>query len=129
MTVSPDSVMTQWRLDTLARLLPDELSAYLEPGYEAVAAHSAGIVIKANTTASDIFGYSEQDVFGMNAWMLFATRSVQTLMQRLAEKYEQPYQVYGRHRDGTEFLLELKGREIELGGEPIRIVQLRRLTD
>jgi PAS domain S-box-containing protein len=113
------------RLDKLRRLLGDKLEDYLCEGYQAVALHSSGIVFAANPAAAELFGYSVDELLPCNAWLLFPPQSTRALMQHLLSKSTEAYTVVARRKDGSLFQVELKGRDFEVDGEPVRAVLLR----
>ena len=111
----------------LSRKLKSKIDDYITDDYEGIAFHSNSIIILVNHAAAEMFGYTEDEVFGMNAWRLFNGESFETIMQHLLEKSEEPYQVQGVKKDKTEFNVELKGKDFEVHGEPVRAVMIRKL--
>ena len=63
-----------------------DLSQYASNDYEGVALHTSSIIVAANDAVCNMFGYSEEEVIGMNAWLLFSPESAQIIMQHLVEK-------------------------------------------
>jgi PAS domain S-box-containing protein len=113
------------RLDKLRRHLGDKLDDYLCDGYQAVALHSSSTIFAVNQIAADLFGYSIDELVPSNAWLLFPPQSVEALMQHLVSKSTESYTVTARRKDGSLFRVELKGRDFEHAGEPVRAVLLR----
>lgn len=113
------------QLRRLGTQIKTTLDDYLNDDYVCVAAHTNSIMIAANQAILDVFGYEENEVIGMNAWRLFSMNSSDVIMQHLIEKSEEPYQVTALKKDKTEFEVELKGIDIEISGEPVRIVLLK----
>ena len=116
-------------LKILKRELQSKVDDYVADDYEGIAFHSSSIVFLANDVAADMFGYSANELFGLNAWRLFSDESFDTIMQHLVEKSEEPYQVKGIKKDETEFDVELKGSDFEVHGEPIRSVMLKKINN
>ena len=100
---------------------------FLETGYDAVAIHASSSIITANSAACEMFGYTLQELTGMNAWLLFSPESGSTLMAQLIKRSTEPYQVIARHKDGSTFPVELKGHNFVLDDEQLRSVLIRRL--
>ena len=115
------------RILSLRRHLQVDLAELLVDDYKAVAIHSSSIVIAANECCAQMFGYTVDEVIGLNAWTLFAASSVEALTKHLMSKSEAPYQVIARRKDGSHFKVELKGKDAELAGEPIRTVWLKQV--
>ena len=75
----------------------------------------------------DVWLKSEEVIF-MNAWKLFTLDSVDVLMQHLLKKSEEPYVVKAYHKDRSIFEVELKGRDFEIAGEPVRSVSIKKVA-
>ena len=108
------------------RLLPKQ-DEYLDDGYDAVAFHTSSILICANQAALEMFGYSSDELPGMNAWVLFKPEYSKIIMQHLVEKSEEPYHVKAIGKNKNEFDIELKGKDFEIAGLPVRAVQIKKL--
>ena len=115
-------------LKILKQELQSKVDDYINADYEGIAFHSSSIVFLANDIAANMFGYTEGELFGLNAWRLFSDESFEMIMQHLVEKSEEPYQVKGVKKNGAEFDVELKGNDFEVRGEPIRLVMLKKLS-
>jgi len=116
--------------DTIQRLrtkLPQLANTFLEDDYDGIAFHSSSILIYADKGAAEIFGYSEEELPGMNSWLLFKPESAQTIMRHLVNKSENAYRVRAVRKDKTEFEVELKGKDFEIDGEPIRSVLIKKV--
>ena len=112
----------------LKQELQSKIDDYISDDYEGIAFHSSSIIFLTNAAAADMFGYAEDEIFGMNAWRLFSDESFEKIMQHLVEKSEDPYQVQGIKKDKTKFDVELKGKDFEAHGEPIRSVMIKKLS-
>ena len=113
------------RILSLRRHLQADLCELLVDDYKAVAIHSNSIVIAANEYCAEMFGYTVDEAIGLNSWTLFAASSAEVLTKHLMSKSEAAYQVIARRKDGGLFKVELKGKDSELAGEPIRTVLLK----
>jgi hypothetical protein len=63
----------------------------------------------------------------MNVWLLFSTKSADTLMQHLIEKSEDAYRAIAVKKDKTEMEIELKGYVFKISGEPVRVVLWKKI--
>lgn len=116
--------------DTIQRLrtkLPQLANTFLEDDYDGIAFHSSSILIYADKGAADLFGYSEEEIPGMNSWLFFKPESAPIIMQHLVSKSTDPYRVKAVRKDKTEFEVELKGKDFEIDGEPIRAVLMKKV--
>lgn len=118
---------TDFNIQQLRNRLQPKQEEYLEEGYEAVAFHTSSILVCANQAAADMFGYSTDEIPGLNAWVLFKPDYSKIIMQHLVEKSEEPYQVKAIGKNKDEFDIEMKGRDFEIGGIPVRVVLVKKL--
>ena len=116
------------RICKIRRHLSPDLSTLLDGDYKAVAIHSNSIIVDANDECTNMFGYRRDEIAGVNAWTLFTPGSAKLLTEHLMSKSEAPYQVTARRKDGSTFRVELKGKDSELAGEPIRTVLLKEVV-
>ena len=78
---------------------------------------------------TDLVAYSNEELQGMNAWCLFPSHSAPLVAEQLRVQSEQPYQVHVRRKDGSEILVELKGINFDIAGEPARAILARELDE
>jgi diguanylate cyclase (GGDEF)-like protein/PAS domain S-box-containing protein len=96
-----------------------------------LALDAGGTILVANTTASRLFGYSREELTGSNHWMLlsegFHNETALLRAQLLArpDDPQPPREVYGVHRDGTEFAAEIAGSLVDDGGPQVLLVSVR----
>jgi len=113
--------------ETLRKAIVPIAEDYASDEYEGIAFHSSSIILHASKAGADIFGYTADEMVGMNAWLLFKPESANALMKHLVEKSEVPYRVKGLRKDRAEINVELKGKDFEILGEPVRAVLVRRV--
>ena len=106
--------------------------ALLDAGPDALLALDAdGTILLANTAASRLFGYSRDELTGRNHWMLLSEgfhNETALLRAHLVDQPDEPQpprEVYGRHRDGTEFAAEIAGSLLDDGGSQVLLVSVR----
>ncbi len=116
------------RLEGIRSEMNMDINIYLADGYEAVALHSSSIILEVNQASADMFGYTPGEMVFMNAWKLFSLESVNDLMHHLMTRSQEPYRVKAIKKDGSFFFVELKGKDFEIAGEPVRSVLLKKIT-
>lgn len=109
----------------LRKKIGNDLRQYATDGYEGIALHTSSIIIAVNDAVCDMFGYTQDEIPGLNAWLLFSQKSAESLMEHLMKKSQEPYTVTGLRKDKSEFEVELKGYDFEIAGEPVRAVALK----
>lgn len=125
---SKTTISVQDRILNIRKHLTGDIEELVNDEYQVVAIHSDSIIVDVSSKSTDMFGYTVEEFIGMNAWLLFTTDSASSLTKNLMYKSEVPYQVNARHKDGTIFKVELKGKDSELAGEPIRTVWLKTVS-
>ena len=90
--------------------------------------HDNGIILDCNKGMSDMTGYSVDDLIGMNGLDLIAEESKETVINKVKEASDEPYEVYGLRKSGEVFSLRLEGRNIPYKGKEVRVVEFRDIT-
>ncbi|MDR6415480.1 EAL domain-containing protein [Pseudarthrobacter sulfonivorans] len=106
--------------------------ALLDAGPDALLALDAdGTILLANTAASKLFGYSRDELTGRNHWMLLTEgfhNEAALLRAHLLDQPDGPQpprEVFGLHRDGTEFAAEIAGSLLDDGSSQVLLVSVR----
>ncbi|WP_442959756.1 EAL domain-containing protein [Pseudarthrobacter sp.] len=96
-----------------------------------LAVNADGTIKMANAAASKLFGYTRAELIGSDHWLLLSegfrseTRLLQEHLQAQPDKPLPPREVYGLHRDGTEFAAEVAGSLLDDGGSQVLLVSVR----
>jgi two-component system, cell cycle sensor histidine kinase and response regulator CckA len=94
-----------------------------------IAIHDQGIILECNQGLSEMTGYSEAELIGMDGLLLLAERSRNTVRQNILAGYERPYEVIGLRKNGTEFPVCLEARNIPYKGKSVRTVEFRDISE
>lgn len=90
-----------------------------------------GTIRLANAASTRLFGYPRDELIGSSHWLLlteaFRNETAQLLEHLTAQPDEapRPREVYGIHRDGTEFAAEIAGSLLDDGGSQLLLVSVR----
>ncbi|MET3142999.1 UNVERIFIED_ORG: diguanylate cyclase (GGDEF)-like protein/PAS domain S-box-containing protein [Arthrobacter sp. UYEF2] len=96
-----------------------------------IAVNADGTIKMANAAASKLFGYTRDQLIGSDHWLLLSdgfrneTRLLQEHLQAQPDEAPLPREVYGLHRDGTEFAAEMAGALLDNGGSQVLLVSVR----
>lgn len=107
----------------------ERFKALHNASFGGIALHDKGLILECNEGLSKLFGYSEDELIGMDGMLLIAKKYRNAVMQHILEGYEKPYEAYGRHKDGREFPVRLEGREIPYKDKRIRVVEFRDISE
>ena len=93
-----------------------------------IAIHNKGVILDCNLGLSQISGFNEEELIGMNGLLLIAEKFRDIVMENILSSYESPYEVEGIRKDGVKYPLRIEGRVIPYKGEIVRVVELRDIT-
>ena len=96
---------------------------------QAVVILDQGVCIEANDRASEMFGYSYEEIIGMFATEVIAPESKELVKGKIVSGYSYPYEAFGYKKDGTTFPGLFHGRLFEYKGKTVRLTTIRDLTN
>lgn len=91
--------------------------------------HNKGVILDCNMGLSEISGYSQEELIGMDGILLIEEGSRGVVMKNILEKYEIPYESKGLRKNGEIYPLRLEAREIPYQGKKARVVEFRDITN
>jgi PAS domain S-box-containing protein len=91
--------------------------------------HDKGLILDCNQGLSDITGYPQEELVGMDGLLLIAEQFRQWVMDHILAGDETPYEAVGVCKDGREYPLRLEGRQIPYQGKQVRVVEFRDITE
>ena len=119
-------VKSDMQIEQLRKKLLPRLASFAREGFDGIVIHSSSIVVCADAGGAEMFGYTEEEIVGVNTWSHFKPECARTILQHLTEKSEEPYTVTAVTRDRVEFKVEMKGKDFDVNGIPVRAVLLRK---
>ncbi len=87
------------------------------------------IVVEANQTGCEMFGYTYEEAIGLKAPDVFEPVDKKTIIERITQKITGFYRVKAIRKDGTKFSAELYGRNIIFQGKSMRLSLVRDISD
>jgi len=91
--------------------------------------HDKGVILECNAGLSEMTGYSESELIGMDGLLLIAEESRQLVMDNIISGYELPYEADGLRKNGDKFPMRLEARNIPYKEKLVRTVEFRDITD
>ncbi|MDM8555728.1 PAS domain S-box protein [Desulfococcaceae bacterium HSG7] len=107
----------------------NHFKALSEATYEAIFISDKGICIEVNQAASQMFGYSYNELIGIFGTDVIATESKELVKKNMLAGYENPYDAIAQRKDGSKFLVEIIGRMFEYNEKNVRITAIRDITE
>jgi len=93
-----------------------------------IAIHDNGIILDCNKGLSDMTGYSVDELIGMNGLYLIDEESKETVINKVEEASDKPYEVYGLRKSGEVYPLRLEGRNVPYKGKEVGVVEFRDIS-
>ena len=98
--------------------------------WEAILIHDRGVLLHANSQFYDMFGYTPEELMGRYSISKTMTPESADFVQRKIDSNDlDVYEITGLKKDGTEFPLEVRVKNMDYYGQPVRVVAMRDLTD
>jgi len=95
---------------------------------EGIIIHNKGRILEVNKAFCKMLGYEENEMIGMDALMLAVPEAREMIMQRITSGDENPYEVIGIRKDGTNIHCEVSARKITYKGIELRVVAFRDIS-
>ncbi|MFT3836997.1 MAG: PAS domain S-box protein [Myxococcaceae bacterium] len=96
---------------------------------EGVFTHTEGKIELANEAVCAMYGYTAEELAGVDVRQLTAPESLALAAEALRTAPHQPYEGVAKRKDGSTFPVELQGRTLLLQGRPFRVVIVHDLTE
>jgi PAS domain S-box-containing protein len=97
---------------------------------EGVLIHDNGIIVDANLSLAQMFGYEVDELLGRNVFDTFPTaESREVILEHIRSGSNERYEVWARRKDGTLVLAEITGRPTTFRGRQIRVATLHDITE
>lgn len=98
--------------------------------FEGIGIHKEGVVIDVNRAFISMFGYSREELMGVNALgMIISERFQPIVLNNITQEFLEPYTVVGKRKNGTEFPLEIEARNFNYLGQRLRVTAFRDLSN
>ncbi|WP_292468217.1 PAS domain S-box protein [Methanolobus sp.] len=91
--------------------------------------HDKSIILDCNQGLINMSGYSKEELIGKDGFILVAEESKAIIMDKLASKYEEPYEAIGRRKDGTEYPIRVQAKNLPHKGRQLRVTEIRDITE
>lgn len=100
-----------------------------QASFGGIGLHDKGVIIDCNQGLCDLTGYDYHELKGMNGLNLIATEWRDFVLEKIVSGYDKTYDVEGRRKDGSKFILEIHGKNIPYDGRTIRVTEFRDITE
>lgn len=116
-------------MEDLLRESDEKNRALSEATDEALFFSDNGVCIECNQAASEMFGYTYEELIGIFGTDLIADEWKATVKEHMLSGYEQPYEALARRKNGTTFWAEFHGKKYTYKGKSVRVTAIRDISD
>jgi PAS domain S-box-containing protein len=106
----------------------ERLARFFDAAFEGIFLHEAGKIIDVNPAATEIFGFSPEQIIGRDLTTFITPESIPLVQARMQSDDKSVYEVTGVARDGREVCLEIRARNIDVDNARMRVVGFRDIT-
>ena len=106
-----------------------DYSNMVDAGYDGILIHFNAIIVEANEAFASMIECSREETIGLNAFELYPPESIKTIMQKLKEGAEEPYEVAGITRKGNAILVSVWGKNFQMGEMTGRVIATKKIKD
>lgn len=108
----------------------DELRVLHEAASEGIMIHEKGVLLKANDQYFKMFGYEPHELLGKRVLPLTVIpESLDSQTRRTAPDGVTTYEIKGQRKDGSTFLMEVRGKLMEYQGRQVRGVAIMDISE
>jgi len=107
----------------------ERFKALNDATFGGVIIHDQGMILDCNQSLSDMTGFTNEELVGMNGLDLIAPDSLQQVLKNIRSGYEQRYEVEGLRKDGSVYPLGIKGKNIPYKGNEVRVIEFSDITE
>lgn len=97
--------------------------------YGGIVIHDKGLILECNDSLSDITGFSYSELIGMNGLELIAPEHLNTVLENIQNGYGDSYEVEGIRKDGSNYPLAIKGKNIRYRDADARVIEFLDITE
>jgi len=106
-----------------------KLELLSEATFEGICIHEQGILLDANQQFANIFGYTLDELKGMNGFDLIHPQSQEAVRGYIASGFEEPYEAVCLKKDGSEIIVEVRARDLQRDEKILRLAFYRDITE
>jgi len=110
-------------------LMENRYRRLVEATLEGVLIHDGRQILDGNPSLAAMVGLTVADMIGRNPFEFIHPDSIDTVRQHFLSGYQQPYEARLLRVDGTDFPIEMHGRDFVQDGVRLRVTSIRNLTE
>ena len=97
--------------------------------FDALFIHEGGVILDANQTFFDMFGYPPEEIVGTNAIRYVVPEFADTVRRAIVEGKRKPYEVMVLRKSGETLRIEIRAGTIDFQGRQVRTAAVRDVSE
>jgi len=118
-------LQTLWQREASLRESEERFKTLYDASFGGIMIHENGVIIDCNQGLCDLFGYSRDELIGMDGFLLTAPECRDTVREHALNGYSQPLETIGLHKDGSRYDISAAGKNIHYKGRTLRVTEFR----
>ncbi|MBN1251666.1 MAG: PAS domain S-box protein [Bacteroidales bacterium] len=106
----------------------DRLKSLSNATFEAITISVNSEIIDVNDTAMKLFGFTYEEFIGGSVLMFVAENYKEKVTKKMLDGYEKPYEFVAVKKDGTNFEVQVQGKNTIYKGQKARVTAIRDIT-
>ncbi|NTW98695.1 MAG: PAS domain S-box protein, partial [Geobacteraceae bacterium] len=107
----------------------ERFKALHDATFNGIVIHDKGLILECNQGLSDMTGFTNEELVGMDGLKLIAPDWLDQVVQNIQSGYEKSYEVEGLRKDGSRYPLAIRGKNVSYKGHNARVIEFRDITD
>ena len=106
----------------------ERMARFFDAAFEGIFFHQAGKIIDVNPAATEIFGYTPEQIVGHDLTTFITPEFIPLVRERMQRDDGSAYEVTGLASDGRKIFLEIRARFVDMDSGRVRVVGFRDIT-
>jgi len=106
----------------------ERFRALHDASFGGVLIHDNGLILDCNQGLSDMTGFTNEELIGMDGLKLFAPDHLDIVLHNMNRGHAERYEVEGVRKDGSIYPLSIKGKNINYKGKEVRVIEFQDVT-
>lgn len=106
----------------------ERFKALHDASFGGVVIHDKGLILDCNQGLSDMTGYTNAELVGMDGLKLIAPASLELVLKNIKSGYSERYEAEGIRKDGSVYPLSIKGKNVTYKGREARVIEFQDIT-
>jgi PAS domain S-box-containing protein len=107
----------------------ERFKALHDATFGGVIIHDGGVILDCNQGLSDMTGFTNEELVGMDGLKLIEPGWLETVVQNIKKGYAKQYDVEGVRKDGSVYPLAIRGKNIPYKGREVRVIEFRDVSE